>query len=144
MSITPPEQDTVQPEAAPTSAEEYGLSDAQIAQAHEAIQAGDIQQVEEVAQSLHAADLADLIEELTTDERVILLDTLGGALDPEALSYLVPAVRQDVIEHIGPKGLASALSELESDDAVEIFEDLDGDFQQRILTQLPAGYRLVL
>jgi len=144
MSITPPEPDSVQPEAAPTSADEYGLSDAQIEQAHEAIQQGDITQVEEIAQSLHAADLADLIEELATDERVILLDTLGGALDPEALSYLVPAVRQDVIEHIGPKGLAGALSELESDDAVEIFEDLDDDFQQRILTQLPVGYRLVL
>jgi magnesium transporter len=144
MSITPPEQDTVQPETAPASADDYGLSDAQIEQAHEAIQAGEITQVEEIAQSLHAADLADLIEELATDERVILLDTLGGALDPEALSYLVPQVRQDVIEHIGPKGLAGALSELESDDAVEIFEDLDEDFQQRILTQLPAGYRLVL
>lgn len=144
MSITPPEPDSVQPEAAPASADEYGLSDAQIEQAHEAIQQGDITQVEEIAQSLHAADLADLIEELTGDERVILLDTLGGALDPEALSYMVPAVRQDVIEHIGPKGLAGALSELESDDAVEIFEDLDDDFQQRILTQLPVGYRLVL
>ena len=107
MSITPPEQDTGQPDTTRASAEEYGLSNAQVEQAHEAIQAGDIQQVEEVAQSLHAADLADLIEELTGDERVILLDTLGGALDPEALSYLVPPVRQDVIEHIGPKGLAA-------------------------------------
>ncbi|RDD62454.1 magnesium transporter [Ferruginivarius sediminum] len=143
MTVTPPEDEAIDPQAAPP-AEEYGLSNEQIEQAEEALEQGDIARLEEIAASLHAADLADLIESLAPDERVVLLDTLGGAMEPEVLSYLVPAVRQEVIEHIGPKGLATVLSALESDDAVEIFEDLDEDFQRRILTQLPEGYRLVL
>lgn len=131
-------------EDAPPAAEDYGLSEEQIQEVQAALEAGEFARVEEVAQALHAADLADLIESLATDDRNLLLDTLGPSLDPEVLSYLVPAVRQDVIEKIGPKGLASALSHLESDDAVEIFEDLDEEFQRHILAQLPAGYRLVL
>ncbi|MDZ7790094.1 MAG: magnesium transporter [Xanthomonadales bacterium] len=144
MSTPTPKTEIAHDEPDPLPAEEYGLTDAQIEKVHDALDQGDIAKVEETAQALHAADLADLIEELPADHRTTLLDTLGGALDPEALSYLVAPVRQEVIEHIGPKGLAGALSELESDDAVEIFEDLDEDFQQRILTQLPVGYRLVL
>jgi len=143
MSLHTPEPETAEVET-PPQAEDYGLRDEQIREVRGALERGDTAALKEIAESLHAADLADLIEGLTADERPLLLDALGADFDPEALSYLVPVVRQEVLEHIGPKGIASALSELESDDAVEIFEDLDEDFQRRILAQLPAGYRLIL
>lgn len=143
MTATPPENEVVDAPA-PPPAEAYGLSDEQIEQVEDALARGDVAGLHDIAEALHAADLADLIESLASDGRALLLDALGARLDPEVLTHLAAPVRQEVIEHIGPKGLAAAISALESDDAVEVFEDLDADFQRRILTQLPEGYRLVL
>ena len=142
MTFVPPENDATKD--APTRAEGYGLHDAQIEAVDRALELQDTETVQAVAADLHAADLADLIEALTPDDRHEFVQSLGHEVDPEALSYLVPPVREQVIEDIGPRGLATALSKLESDDAVEIFEDLDSEFRQRILTQLPEAYRLIL
>ncbi len=101
-------------------------------------------QITALIEPLHVADLADLLEFLTRDQREQVVKHLGAALDPEVLVYLDPAVREDVIEELGPRGLARALSALDSDDAVEIFADLDEDFQHRILITLPKAYRALL
>jgi magnesium transporter len=142
MSMPAPETETTEPQA--HGAEDYGLRATQVDQIHEALAEQDMETVRTVAESLHAADVADLIEALNVDERPQLIQGLGTTFEPEALSYLDPSVRQEVLEHVGPRGLATALSALESDDAVEIFEDLDPEFQQRLLPQLPEGYRLIL
>ncbi len=142
MSMPATEDETL-PREAPTG-EDYGLHHEDVARCVDALDAGDTAAVQAVAESLHAADAADLIEALNPDQRVQLVRELGSAFEPETLSYLQAPVREEVLDHIGPRGLASALAALESDDAVEIFEDLDPSFQQRILTQLPEGYRLIL
>ena len=142
MTFVPPETEDA-PDA-PSPPEDYGLDDAQVAAVSHALAEDDPAPVQEITQALHAADLADLIERLEPEERHAFVRMLGGEVNPEALSHLVPQVREEVIDDIGPRGLATALSELDSDDAVEIFEDLDGAFRQRILTQLPEAYRLIL
>lgn len=138
MSSPGPQEDLLHPLDA------YGLRDEQIERISDAIRSGDDATVRAVAGSLHAADFADLIEALPSDERERLIAYVGPSFSPETLTYVVPSVREEVLDEIGPRGLATALSALESDDAVEIFEDLDPAFQQRILIQLPEGYRLIL
>jgi len=142
MSMPAETEDTTAEQ--PPTGDDYGLGLEDIERTAEALDAGDLATVRSVIDALHAADVADLIEAMNQEHRVRFVRELGHAFAPEALSYLQTPVREDVLEHIGPRGLASALAALESDDAVEIFEDLDPEFQQRILTQLPAGYRLIL
>jgi magnesium transporter len=142
MSMPQPHEENANQEIAWT--EDYGLRNEQVARIRDALDTGDVSAVQDVAGELHAADVADLIEALNPDERVEMVRHLGASFDPEALPYVDPAVREEVLDHIGPRALASALSALESDDAVDIFEDLDPEFQQRILTQIPEGYRLIL
>jgi magnesium transporter len=122
----------------------YVLSDEFVYEVEDALGAEDAAQVTELIRPLHVADLADLLEYLTRDERQRAVEILGAGLEPEVLAYLDPAVREEVIEQLGPRGLARALSALDSDDAVEIFEDLDGEFQSRILSSLPKAYRTLL
>jgi magnesium transporter len=142
MSMPAETQDTPAPE--PPTGDDYGLGLEDIERTAEALDAGDPATAQQVIESLHAADVADLVEALNHEHRIQFVRELGHAVVPEALTYLQTPVREEVLEHIGPRGLASALAALESDDAVEIFEDLDPAFQQRILTQLPEGYRLIL
>lgn len=48
-------------------------------------------------------------------------------------------MREEVIELMGPDLLARALSQLDPDDAVGVFADLDEEAQSRILARLPQG-----
>ena len=145
LSQVPPEPtEEFPPEEAVPSEEDVGLADELIYAVEDALEAGDAARAEELLTPLHVADLADVIEYLTRDERQQAIEILGPAMDPDTLAYLVPAVREEVIEQLGPRGLARALSALDSDDAVEVFEDLDEVFQRRILSALPRAYRTLL
>ena len=154
MSQQPPIDEDIASHAGPEAAAEaasevaadetYDLDPELIFAVEEALAESDASKIEALVDPLHPADVADLIEYLTTDERHLLLDIVGGKMEPETLTYLDAAVRGDVIEHIGPRNLARALSELDSDDAVDVFEDLDEETQHRILASLPRAYRQLL
>ncbi|MEO1192333.1 MAG: magnesium transporter [Pseudomonadota bacterium] len=97
-----------------------------------------------LAGDLYPADQADLLEALSADERHQLVALLGGEFEAETLAYLDPTVREAVIEDLGLERMALLLSELESDDAVELFADLEPEAQSWILSGLPAAYRRIL
>ena len=143
MTEQPSGPDHVEPPVL-ESEEDYGLSAELIHGVEDALEAGRGEAVLALAGELHEADLADLLESLTHDERRQLIEVLGAAFDPEVLPYLDAAVREEVIDQLGPERLARLLSALHSDDAVEVFEDLDEAFQHRILTALPQAYRHIL
>ncbi len=95
----------------------------------------------ELAQDLHAADLADLIEQVGGDYRGDLVRLLGPAFDAEVLSELDFSVREELLESLEPGTLASAVVELETDDAVDILEDLEDEQQRQVLAAIPESER---
>ncbi len=143
MTELPSAPDHVEPPVI-ESEEDYGLSAELIHGVEDALEAGRDEAALALTAELHEADLADLLESLTHDERRQLIDVLGEAFYPEVLPYIDAAVREEVIDQLGPERLARLLSALDSDDAVEVFEDLDEEFQHRILTALPQAYRHIL
>ncbi len=130
------------PLAAPD--ENVALPDEFIYAVEQALEEDDRERFLGFIESLHVADLADLLEYLTRDQRAKAVEILTPDLDPEVLTYLDPSIREEMIEQIGPQELARALSALESDDAVDVFEDLDEGFQKWILAALPRGYRALI
>ncbi len=143
MSERPPEETPVQP-AVLESEEDYTLSADLVFAVDEALEAGAPDKALDLIRDLHEADQADLLESLGRDHRQALVEALGVDFDPEVLPNLVASVREEVIDLLGPERLARLLSALHSDDAVEVFEDLDEEFQHRILTALPHAYRHIL
>jgi len=133
------------PEAEPAEEEElYGLSEEDLRRVREALETNQVAEIEAIAERLHAADVADLLERLTSEERRSVVGIIRGTLDPEMLTYLDETVREEVIEILGPRDVAQAITELDSDDAVELLEDLDEDEKQRILASLPPTERAIL
>jgi magnesium transporter len=124
--------------------EGYGLSTDVVYAVEDALAAQDSAKVRALVADLHDADLADLIESLARDSRLSFIEILGAELDAEVLPYLDVAVREEIIDQLGPQRLARLLSRLDSDDAVQVFEDLEEEFQHRILSALPRAYRQIL
>jgi magnesium transporter len=140
------DQEAERPAAADEAEEEelYGLSDEEVRRVREALEAGRTSEIEEIAEELHAADLADLIERLDGEERRQVVGLVRDILDPETLAYLDETVREEVIDILGPKEVAQAITELDTDDAVELLEDLSDEDKQRILSSLPPAERAIL
>ncbi len=143
MTERPPETSPTEPPIL-ESEEDYTLSADLVFAVDEALETGEPDKALGLVEGLHEADLADLLEALGRDHRQRLVEALGAAFDPEVLPSLVASVREEVIDQLGPERLAHLLSALHSDDAVEVFEDLDEEFQHRILTALPYAYRHIL
>lgn len=98
----------------------------------------------ELAASLRAPDLADVLELLGADERVALIQALGASFDPEVLSELDEGVRDQLFEALPKDFLAKAVSELETDDAAYVMEGLEEAEKQDLLSRMPLSDRVAL
>ena len=107
----------------------------------EALEAGEVGRAAEIAGELHAADQADLLEQLGNEERATLVAELKSNLDPELLTHLDETVREAVLEQLTPEETGAAIAQLETDDAIEILADLDETEQIAILQTLPMPER---
>lgn len=122
----------------------YGLTpkleDAVVA----AIMSGRRTQTNALFTPLHPADQADLIERLDKQQRQRLLAMISYKLDPSVLPYLHEDILDEVVQTLGAKGVADALPELDSDDAVDILEDLEDKEREGVLAAMPLGERLII
>src|SRR5690606_35383447 len=100
-------------------AEEVGLTGEVVRAVEVALDERRVDAIEELVDDLHPADMADLLESVTREDRATLLDIVGPGLDPEVLTYLDSALRDEVAEKLGPKEIAAFLKRLASDDALE-------------------------
>jgi magnesium transporter len=64
--------------------------------------------------------------------------------DPEVLTYLDEALREQILDILEPGEIARAMAELDSDDALGLVEDLDEEKREAVLDALPARERLLV
>jgi magnesium transporter len=98
-------------------------------------------EVRRLVDGLSPSDTAWVLEQLSEEERDLLLGLLQSDLDPEVLVELDDEVRDSVIEQLSPENLAAAAAEMDSDDAVELIAELDEDEREQVLAAMPAADR---
>ena len=124
--------------------DEYALDRGLVSQVQLALAAGDADRLAELFDPLHPADVADLVEQLDDGRRRELLLLAGHLIDGEVLSEIDEDIREGVIDFLPDKQLADAVRELESDDVVDILEDLGEPQQEAILEALDTGDRIAV
>jgi magnesium transporter len=87
-------------------------------------------------QPLHAADIADLLEQIAPAERAVFLRLAEGEMDGDVLSEVSEGIREEVIAALPPERVAEAVRDLHTDDVVDILEDLEAPAQGMILDAL--------
>jgi magnesium transporter len=102
----------------------------------EAVELGDAPRLTALMEPLHAADIADLLEQIGGGQRRALLTLWSGEVDGEILSEIDDSIREEVIESLPRAVVAEAMRELDTDDVVDILEDLDAPAQAEILGAL--------
>ncbi|MEM7471576.1 MAG: magnesium transporter [Pseudomonadota bacterium] len=124
--------------------DEYQLEKSLVSDVLDAIEAVDATALDALLDSLHPADIADLLEQISGAERRAFLSLWSTGLDGEVLSELEESLREEVIEYLPNHVLAGAVRELESDDVVDLIEDLEEDQQELILDALDVADRAVV
>ncbi|MBO9472490.1 magnesium transporter [Shimia sp. R10_1] len=124
--------------------DDYALNPKLAAGVLYAIEAGDRDTLLELMAPLHAADIADLLEQINAFDRRRLVQLYGAEFDGEILSELDEGLREEVMNILRPDVLAEAVRELESDDIVDLVEDLDEPQQEAILDQLEDADRVAV
>jgi len=110
----------------------------------EAVEADDRERLWQEMEPLHAADIADLLEQIGSNDRRRLIALYGAEFDGDILSELDESIREEVIGLLTPEVLADAVRELDSDDVVDLVEDLEDRQQDAILDALKASDQLAV
>ena len=108
------------------------------------IEATDASGLRDLVGKLHESDMGALIEALQPEERPRLVELLGLDFDYTALTEVDDTVREEILDELPRQAVAKGVSELESDDAVAILEDMPKAEQAEILEQLPQHERTAL
>lgn len=109
-----------------------------------ALHDGDTARAVTLVIDLHPRDLADVIELLSPEHRVALIQAMGPAFNYEVLSEIDETVRDQLSEALPNELLAKAVTELDTDDAAYLIENLEQEDRDEILAQIPKGERAVL
>lgn len=122
--------------------ESFGLHPAFVDGVEDALVNTDKERVRQLVSNLHPADLADLLEHLEPKQCRKLVETLKDDFNPEVLPELDEAVRDVVMREMGFEDFASALTQLDSDEAVYIAGLLDPSEREAVFDKLPAPDRM--
>jgi magnesium transporter len=127
------------PEGAP-----FHLSDAEIGQIVKAVHAQDSDLVHAMLYELGPADTAEVLAKISDDDRSELLAMFGDSIDPKTFTEMNPELRRVALASMPAIQVASLVSRMESDDALDIIINLDEDFRREIIRKLSAKMRLAL
>lgn len=114
----------------------YALEPKTVAAILFAIDMEDQARLLKLMEPLHAADIADVLEQINAFDRGRFVRLYGREFDGEILSELDEGVREEVVGALQPAVLSEAVRTMDSDDVVDLVEDLQGPQQEAILDAL--------
>ena len=136
--------EAVETDRADKPREGFELDRAVVDAVEDAIGRDDHEEVRALLEPVHDADVADLLQNLSSDERRAVVEALRQDFPPDVLAELDERVRDEVIEELGIAETVNAVRELETDDAVHIISELEEDQQELVLKAIPPQDRTLI
>ena len=110
----------------------------------QALDEGDEGRAYELVEPLHPADTADLLELLEPEERRLAASAITDLMTGEVIAELNDYVRESMIEALPAATVAEIADQLDTDDAVQLIEDLGVEDQRAILAEMDPEGRLAV
>ena len=100
--------------------------------------------INQTLNDLHAADIANLIENLNIETRTKLIEIESFNIDPEIFIELNESVQSEVLQQLSIESLTKIIRRLESDNAIKILENLNKESKEKVLKKLPPKDKFLL
>ena len=95
----------------------------------------------EVTEDVQPADLAELLEELDENNRLVVFRLLKKEVAAEAFTYMSDDARDDLVEAFSDVELIAAIEEMSLDDAADLLEDMPASVVKRVLEKSSSQTR---
>ena len=108
------------------------------------IKASDIKFINQTLEDLHPSDVANLIENLSSETRSKLLEIEEFDIDPEIFVEINESIQTEILQLLSNDSIAKIIKRLESDNAISIIENLNQEKKNLVLDKLPPKDRFLL
>ena len=85
---------------------------------------------------LHYADIAELVNNLTSDQATYLIKLLDTEKTADALPELDEVQREAILENLSAKEIAEEVQELDTDDAADLIAELPEERKERVMSEI--------
>ena len=110
----------------------------------EKITSSDIKFINQTLKDLHEADVANLIENLTNETRVKLIELEEFNINPDIFIELNESIQSEVLQLLSTESIINIIKRLESDDSIKILENLEKNKKKSVLEKLPPKDKFLL
>jgi sporulation protein YlmC with PRC-barrel domain len=86
--------------------------------------------------ALHPADLADIMEQLSPDERQTIIASLDEESAAETIAELDKRLQTQVVEKLDPERAADIMEEMNPDEAADLIASLEPDKSKELLHEM--------
>ena len=90
----------------------------------------------------HYADIAEIINELNSDQATYLIKLLESDKTADALAEVDEDIREGILENLSAKEIAEEVEELDTDDAADLIGELPEERQERVMSQITDSEHL--
>lgn len=97
-----------------------------------------------ILKKIHAADIADLLEQVSRSDRKNIIKLWGDSINGEVLSELEEGVRDELLEIIPDDFLVNSIRKLQTDDMVHLIEDLGDKKKEKLLRLFDKTERMAI
>ena len=92
--------------------------------------------VSDVLLTLHPSDIAELIDKLPPEKRELLVPFIPKGVLGDVIAETSDAAQESLVEQLPNKDLKTAFKQLDSDDVVDIVQNMDGDVAEKAIKAL--------
>lgn len=92
-------------------------------------------------EKMHPADLADIVEDLSPEDREAIMETLDAEVAAEALSEMDPDVQARILESLETEKAAEIIEEMAPDEAAHVLAELEEETSHDILEEVTEEHK---
>ena len=114
----------------------FVLTDELISKILDFINSSDDNSILETFSNYHHADIAEIIEELNSEEATYIIKLLDSEKTSDVLMELDDDYREKILKNLSIKEIAEEVEELDSDDATDIISELPEEKRKKVISKI--------
>ena len=116
---------------------EFNISTSYLDNLVDKIDKKDLSAVDNLLVKLHPSDIAEVISNLPEKKRFELISLENFKINPHVIVELTDELQKDILEKISSDKIVKIVNSLESDNALQIIENLTDEKKDRVLIKIP-------
>ena len=114
----------------------FALTDELISETLELVKLSDEKSIVKIFSNYHHADIAEVLEELNSDDATYIIKLLDSEKTSDVLMELDDDYREKILKNLSIQEIVEEVEELDSDDATDIISELPEEKQKKVISKI--------